>query len=170
MGGHDLGLGMGPLDGLVDRSHAGDLQLLLLGRPGPEHGEGSSRAQDAMDLRHRRVAPEVVEGVAHDDGVDPAVVERHRLRRRHDRSDRRESFLQDRSHVARRLHGDHVDTELQEPTREAARARREVDHTRTGAETAALGDPGDRLRRVLGPELVVVERVDDLEAEAFGHD
>jgi hypothetical protein len=81
-----------------------------------------------------------------------------------------ESLLQDRSHVRRRLHGDHVDADLEEPTREAARARREVDHSRTGAEATALGDPGDRVRGVLGPELVVVERVDDLEAEAFRHD
>ena len=49
MGGHDRGLGMGPVDRLVDRSHAGDLQLLVV-------GQAQKRASVPPGRRMRRIS------------------------------------------------------------------------------------------------------------------
>ncbi len=169
VGRRDLVRGARRLDDLVDLSQQRERKLLLLERPRPEQREDTARTKDPMDLSERRMALEVMEGVPHDHRIDRAVGAGDRLRGSLLDTDRGQSLLQDCPHVRGGLDGDQVDTERGESSRELAGPGGEVDHDRAGAQRASLRDPRDRIRRVARTELVVVECIDDLEAEPGGH-
>ena len=118
-----------------------------------------------MDLREGRLSFEMMERVPHD-GVDRAVRKWDGFGGCVDDADRRQPLAQNGPHVRRRLHGDRLRAEAREQLRQLAGPCGEIDHHRAVVKGAAFGSPCDGLRRVARPEVVVVERVDDLEAEA----
>jgi hypothetical protein len=122
-----------------------------------------------MDLRERGATLEMMKRVPDDHCIDRAVREGDLLSGSVDDADRGQSLFQHRSHVRRGLHGDQIHAQVGEPSRQLAGSGGEIDHDRAPAEGALPRDPRGSLRRVARTELVVVDGVDDLEAEPASH-
>jgi hypothetical protein len=127
--------------------------------------EPAARAEHAPELGEGGLGVEVMERVPDHDRLGPAVAERDRLGGRGDDGHVGRVRREDRAHVGGGFDGDDPDAEASEPARELSGPGRQVDHERSGFEPGAIGYPPDRLVRVGRAQLVVVGRVDVLEAE-----
>ena len=108
-----------------------------------------------MQLGQSLVVAEPVEGLADREGVDARIGKRDRLRRAENCLGLRDGPPELCEHRLPRLDGDHLRFRRNERTRQLAGSGAEIDYHSTVTEIELVGEPLDRLRRILRPRALV---------------